>query len=182
MTNKNTNPIDSTSLNSGEGESIRELKAQLQHTQELLEQQKNDNLKLKEKMIFQEKLNAQLSKFHLTTFFQSKESKSLSAQQEEELNKAQEHILVLGNMLLKNKHTISKLKKSKIKDETLTNQITELINEKNFLWNLVFQLHEHLSQIPHSEEDSKYVKAKELIELVKNIDKNTMTIKKKLKP
>lgn len=182
MTDKNNNPINSTSPISGEEESIRNLKAQLQHTQELLEQQKQDNLQLKEKMIFQEKLNAQLSKFHLTTFFQGKENKSLSAQQEEELNKAQEHILVLGNMLMKNKNTISKLKKSKIKDENLTSQITELINEKNFLWNLVFQLHEHLSQIPHTEEGSKYIKDKELIELVKNIDKNTITTKKKLKP
>lgn len=180
MSQKNINSTDSSSKNVEPNNIIRELQQQLQETQNLLEKQRKENLNLKEKMIFQEKLNTQLSQFHLTSFSHKKEHNSLSLQQEYELNKAQEHILMLGNMLLKNKKTISKLKRSKLKDEQLSSQIRELINEKNFLWDLVIQIHEHITQIPHKKEDSKYEKANELIDLIKNVDNNL--IKKKLKP
>lgn len=150
-------------------ETIESLQEQLAKANVVIEQQKRLNAQLKEKILLQENLNHQLSDFHLTTFFQENENKTLSVKQQEELVKAQEHIMILGNMLLKKKNLISRLKKSKVKDENLQQQITELNTEKQFLWDLILKVHEQVTQKPHTQEDCKYKKAQELLDLIKNL-------------
>lgn len=154
---------------------IYELEQQISQFHTIVEQQKQHNKNLREKMVLQEQLNNQLSNFHLTSYFQDRENKTLSTRKEEELSKAQEHILILGYILLKNKKTIQKLKKIKIKDESLCLQIADLIKEKNFLWDIVLQVHKDLTQQPHLDNESKEDKATEVMTIINN--KN-----KKLKP
>jgi len=133
---------------------------------------RQQNKQLQEKVIIQESLNNQLSQIHLSNNI----SKSQLATKEVELSKAQEHILALGHILLKNKQTIDKLKKTKSKDESLNNQIAELIEEKNFLWDLVLNVHQELTEKPHYEHESKYEKSYEILELIR------LQKRKKLKP
>lgn len=176
LENKNNN---STSELSNQ-DTIKSLQEQLAKANIVIEQQQRLNSQLKEKILLQDNLNHQLSDFHLTTFFEEKENKTLSVKQQEELVKAQEHIMILGNMLLKKKNLINKLKKSKVKDETLNQQITELNTERNFLWDLIIKIHEEVTQQPHKEEDCKYKKAQELLDLIKNFTQCQQN--KKIKP
>lgn len=174
MSNKNNIDLNSN-INFSTDPFIKELQDQLNQNKLMLEQQKQQNKELREKMILQDKLNNQLSNFHLTSYFQDKENKNLSTKKEEELSKAQEHIIILGHMLIKNKKTIEKLKKSKSKETSLCNQIADLINEKEYLWDIILKTHTYLTQIPFNSEDSKDQKAKEVVDFFEN--KN-----KKLKP
>lgn len=155
---------------------IQELQEQLAQAQATIEQQKQQNKQLREQMILKEQINTQLSNFHLTSYFQDKEHKTISNQKDEELTKAQEHIMILGHMLLKNKKTIQRLKKSKAKDDTVNHQLAELIKEKDFLWDIIIKAHEEITQTKHIESDLKTEKANELLCLIKKHKKT------KLKP
>lgn len=186
MTNNTHNNDNSTFNESGDKSIIKALKEQLQLTEKLLEQERHYHRELKEKMIFQEKLNSQLSRFHLNSFFKERENKLSSSEENNELTKSQQHILLLGNMLLKNKHTISKLKKSKIKDDRMNKQLAELIQEKQFLWEVIYQVHEYFINTSNTskEDNPKHIKVKNLIELTKNKyeEIHHSTLNKKLKP
>ena len=127
---------------------IEDLQRQLSQAKLIIDKQKQQNKQLQEKMILQEQLNSQLSNFHLTTCFQNKENQVVSVKNGDDLVKANEHIMLLGNMLLKNKITIQKLKKHKLKDDTMCNQLAELIKEKNSLLDIVLKVHEHLTGKP----------------------------------
>lgn len=175
MNNEQQEPLNKPTISSKSDINLQELEEQVSQLHIIVEQQKQQNKQLKEKMILQEQLNTQLSNFHLTSYFQDKENQTLSTKKEEELSKAQEHIMILGHMLLKNKKTIQKLKKIKIKDESLCLQIADLIKEKNFLWDIVLQVHKDLTQQPHLENECKEDKATEVMTIINN--KN-----KKLKP
>lgn len=169
-------PQETLSLNNNlqQEDTVQELQKKLYQAQTVIDQQQQQIKQLKEQMILKEQINNQLSNFHLTSYFQDKEFKTLSHQKDEELTKAQEHIMILGHMLLKNKKTIQRLKKSKIKDEALSNQLAELIKEKDFLWDTVIQAHEELTQTTHLETDLKTNKANELLNLIKKTKKNKM--------
>lgn len=175
---ENTNINATSDISSAE--TIQSLQEQLAKANIIIEQQKKSNNQLKEKILLQENLNHQLSDFHLTTFFQENENKTLSVKQQEELVKAQEHIMILGNMLLKKKNLISRLKKSKLKDENLNQQVTELNKEKTFLWDLILKIHEEVTQVPYQENDCKFKKAEELLSLIKNLKQCQQN--KKIKP
>lgn len=158
---------------------LQETQEQLAQAQLIIEQQNKQNIALKEqnkqlqeRVILQETLNNQLSTIHLS----NNSSKSALIEKEIELNKAQEHILALGHILLKNKQTIEKLKKVKVKDDVLNDQIAELMEEKNFLWDLVLSVHQELTNKPHYEYESKYEKAYEILEIIR------VQKRKKLKP
>lgn len=174
MSNQHQEILDTPEL-SQKDKIIQALEQQLVYSNNMLEQQKQQNKQLKEKMILQDQLNTQLSNFHLTSHFENRDNKTLSNKKEEELSKAQEHIMILGHILLKNKKTIQRLKKLKIKDETFHKQITELIQEKNYLWNIVLAVHENFTQQPLLEDDIKEHKAQEVLALLNNT-------KKKIKP
>jgi len=165
---------------------LKEAQEQLAQAQLIIDQQnqqnialnhennslKQQNKQLQEKCIIQETLNNQLSNIHLS----NNDSRATLASKEIELSKAQEHILALGHILLKNKQTIEKLKKIKSKDDLLNNQIAELMEEKNFLWDLVLSVHQELTNKPHYEYESKYEKSYEILELIR------FQKRKKLKP
>lgn len=174
MSNKNNEDLNNN-IEFSTDVVIKKLQDQLSQNKLMLEQQKQQNKELREKMILQDKLNNQLSNFHLTSYFQDKETKNLSTKKDEELSKAQEHIIILGHMLIKNKKTIERLKKSKSKDTSLCNQIAELINEKEYLWDVILKTHTHLTQTPFNSEEPREQKIKEIMDFLEN--KN-----KKLKP
>ena len=57
---------------------IYDLEQQISQFHTIVEQQKQYNKNLREKMVLQEQLNNQLSNFHLTSYFQDRENKTLS--------------------------------------------------------------------------------------------------------
>lgn len=162
---------------------IEYLQKKLLEANQTIETQKKENLKLhlsntqlQQDLIIKDSLSKKLSSIHLNQSQRSDNEEFILLQKNNELNQAQTHILKLGKIVLKNRQTIDKLRKIKQNDEILSHQIAELIEEKDFLWNVVINVHEELTNQPHTSDESKYDKAYEVLNLIKS-EKN-----KKYKP